>query len=169
MQNIEELATATKLALRRLAKSVVLITVRHGSERYAMAATAVDALSMEVPSLLACVNRAASIHEPMCNAEHFAINILGCDHEMLSRRCGGAVRGEARFDLGEWDNGAAAPILADAQASILCRSDARFDYGTHSIFVGLVEEVRTSGDIDPLIYIDGRYTRLGANSLTLAD
>lgn len=158
----QAIADLTKLALRRLAKSVVVITARRDGVNYAMAATAVDALSMEPPSLLACVNRSASMHPVLLEAEGFAINILGRHHEDLSHHCGGRAKGEARFDIGEWDQEGTVPILADAQAAIICRSDARFDYGTHSIFIGVVEQVRTHGDIDPLVYVDGRYTGLSA-------
>ncbi|AYJ87107.1 flavin reductase [Sphingomonas paeninsulae] len=147
-----------KLALRRLAKAVVVITVRHEGQRFAMAATAVDALSMEPPSLLACVNRSASIYRAMTEASHFAINILAREHENLSHHCGGLSKGEERFAMGAWEDDGAAPVLADAQAAIICRADARFDYGTHSIFVGIAEQVRTHGIVNPLVYVDGRYT-----------
>ncbi len=153
-----EVTAALKLALRRLAKAVVVITVRHGGQRFAMAATAVDALSMEPPSLLACVNRTASIHAAMTEARHFAINILAREHEPISLHCGGLSKGEERFALGAWDDDGVVPILADAQAAIVCRTDARFDYGTHSIFVGIAEQVRTHGEVNPLVYVDGRYT-----------
>lgn len=146
-----------KLALRRLAKSVVVITVRHEGKRYAMAATAVDALSMDPPSLLACVNRTASIHAAMTAGTHFAINILSRDHEHVSHHCGGQTKGEARFEIGEWDDSGPVPVLSDAQAVIVCRADARFDYGTHTIFVGVAESVSVHGDVDPLVYVDGAY------------
>jgi flavin reductase (DIM6/NTAB) family NADH-FMN oxidoreductase RutF len=154
----EAVTAALKLALRRLAKAVVVITVRHEGQRYAMAATAVDALSMEPPSLLACVNRSASIHPAMAEASHFAINILAREHEPISLHCGGLSKGEARFEVGAWDDDGVVPVLADAQAAIVCRADARFDYGTHSIFVGVAEAVRTHGEVNPLVYVDGRYT-----------
>jgi flavin reductase (DIM6/NTAB) family NADH-FMN oxidoreductase RutF len=53
------------------------------------------------------------------------------------------------------------PRLADAQASILCRRIQHFPYGTHSIFIGEVEEVAVRGDVDPLVYVDGKYGGAG--------
>jgi flavin reductase (DIM6/NTAB) family NADH-FMN oxidoreductase RutF len=153
-------AAALKSALRRLAKSVVIITVRHAGQRHAMAATAVDALSMDPPSLLACVNRSASIHAAMSAGSHFAINILGGDHEPVSLHCSGPNKGEARFDVGAWDDSGPVPVLADAQATIVCRADRTFDYGTHTIFIGIAQAVGVHGDVNPLIYIDGRYRQL---------
>ena len=34
------------------------------------------------------------------------------------------------------------------------------DYGTHRIFIGRVEAVRVHDDVDPLVYVDGRYARV---------
>ena len=50
-----------------------------------------------------------------------------------------------------------APTLADAQATILCRRTDSHLFATHSIFIGLVEEVTAREDIDPLLYLDGCY------------
>ena len=47
--------------------------------------------------------------------------------------------------------------LADAQAVIGCEVDRLVTYGTHSIVIGAVREVRVSGEVQPLIYQDGRY------------
>ena len=158
-----DLVTQTKLALRRLAKSVVVVTCRYQGKRYAMAATAVDALSMEPPSMLACVNRSASLYEPLAAGADFCINILRREHEAISKLCGGQVKGEERVALGSWEDCALEiPVLSDAQASLICANEQSFSYGTHGIFVGRVIEVRHHGEVDPLIYVDGRYTAVAA-------
>jgi flavin reductase (DIM6/NTAB) family NADH-FMN oxidoreductase RutF len=36
----------------------------------------------------------------------------------------------------------------------------RIEYGTHSVIIGRVTDVRLHGDVDPLVYVDGRYTRV---------
>lgn len=156
------LADAVRLALRRMAKSVTVITCRHNGRRYAMAATAVDALSMDPPSMIVSVNRAASMHVPLSAGADFCINVLARTHEELSRACGGQASGEDRFALGDWIDGPdGIPILADAQASFLCRNEISLSYGTHGIFVGRLAEVRSHGEVDPLVYLDGRYTAIG--------
>ena len=53
------------------------------------------------------------------------------------------------------------PRLIDAQASILCRRIDHHPFGTHSIFIGVVEEVSTRDGVDPLVYLDGRYGSVG--------
>ncbi|HEX8445106.1 MAG TPA: flavin reductase family protein [Sphingomonas sp.] len=155
------LAAAVRLALRRMAKSVTVITCLHEGRRYAMAATAVDALSMDPPSMILSVNRSASLHAPLAAGADFCINVLGHSHEAVSRACGGGMSGEDRFGVGDWIAGpSGVPILADAQASFVCHNDVSLSYGTHGIFVGRLVDVRSFGDVDPLVYLDGRYTRI---------
>ncbi|GGE95149.1 flavin reductase family protein [Sphingomonas prati] len=155
------LAAAVRLALRRMAKSVTVITALHNGRRYAMAATAVDALSMDPPSMIVSVNRSASLHAPLAAGADFCINVLGAMHEDVSRACGGGASGEDRFATGNWITGPRGlPMLADAQAAFVCHNDVSLGYGTHGLFIGRLVDVRSYGDVDPLVYLDGRYTRL---------
>ena len=156
----DDLAAGTRRALRRLASSVAVVTCRDQTGRHAMTATAVSAMSMQPPSMIVCVNRANAFHAAIGRAQAFAINILHRRHEQISVGCGGRLRGEDRFGVGAWDEANGVPILADAQAHIVCARDARFDYGSHTIFVGRVISVGTYGLVDPLVYVDGHYAAL---------
>ena len=151
---------ALKQALRRLAKAVVVITSRHEGVRFAMAATAVSELSFDPPSMLVCVNRAASLYAPLAAGAPFAINILHHSQQDVAAICSGQRKGEARFATGEWpETDLGAPRLGGAQASIVCRTVKQVDHGTHAIFIGDVAEVYMDGVAEPLVYVDGRYTR----------
>jgi flavin reductase (DIM6/NTAB) family NADH-FMN oxidoreductase RutF len=124
-----------------------------------MAATAVSELSMDPPSLLVCVNKNASIYEPLSHAERFGVNILHHSHRRISENCSGAVKGEARFAIGAWtETEDGVPYLRDAQACIFCYRDQRVDYGTHGVFFGRVIAAHTTGDVSPLIYVNGQYS-----------
>lgn len=161
----EDVAEKTKLALRRLAKSVAVITTNWQGERYAMAATAVEGLSLDPPSMLVCIARTASLAVPLAAKAPFAINLLARHHEDVSARGGAPWRGEERFALGQWENDPdAPPTLQDAQASFLCTPASTMGYGTHIIIVGRIDAVRITGDVDPLIYVDGRYAGVAAAS-----
>lgn len=150
-----------KLALRRLAKAVVVITTIDEGVRYAMSATAVSELSFDPPSMLICVNRSASLYPVLAGGAPFAINILHHSHDELAARCAGAVKGEARFELGDWQvSELGVPVLSDAQASIICRNERRIDYGTHGIFIGEVVDILLAGNPEPLVYLDGRFSRV---------
>ena len=151
---------ALKQALRRLAKAVVVITSRHEGVRFAMAATAVSELSFDPPSMLICVNRTASLYAPLAAGVPFAINILHHSQRDVAANCSGQMKGEARFGIGDWpETDLKVPRLGGAQASIVCRNSRQIDYGTHGIFIGDVVEVYMEGIAEPLVYVDGRYTR----------
>ncbi len=162
----DQLAAQTKLALRRLASAVAVVTCRDGQMRHAMTATAVNALSMQPPSMIVCVNRSTAFHAAISAAGNFAINILNRNQEQISMGCGGKIRGEDRFGLGGWSDENGVPVLPDAQARIVCAKEVRFDYGSHTIFLGRVTSVGIHGAVDPLIYVDGHYTGLPADEFS---
>jgi flavin reductase (DIM6/NTAB) family NADH-FMN oxidoreductase RutF len=161
----EQLAAQTKLALRRLASAVAVVSCRYGQTRHAMTATAVNAMSMDPPSMIVCVNRATTFHGAISAATRFAINILHRNHIDISMGCGGKTRGDDRFGHGAWGEEAEVPILTDAQACVVCTKEAKFDYGSHTIFIGRVMSIGIYGEVDPLIYVDGRYTCLPPDAI----
>ena len=153
-----ELSANMLTALRRYAKSVMVISSRHEGTRYAMAATAVCEVSLDPPAMLVCVNRNTSMHAPLSAGADFAVNMLHGGQEHIARNAGGAARGEERFNEGDWrESKLAIPYLADAQASFICRNIRSLDFGTHTIFIGEVASAHAADAIDPLIYVDGRY------------
>jgi flavin reductase (DIM6/NTAB) family NADH-FMN oxidoreductase RutF len=162
----EHLATQTKLALRRLASAVAVVTCRDGERRHAMTATAVNAMSMQPPSMIVCVNRSSTFHAAISRADKFAINILHRGQVQISMGCGGKARGEDRFHSAAWGEESGVPILPDAQASIVCAKQDRFDYGSHTIFLGRVTSVGIHGEVDPLIYVDGHYAGIPADEVS---
>ena len=163
----DSLAARTKLALRRLASSVAVVTCRDGQTRHAMTATAVNAMSMQPPSMIVCVNRSAAFHAAISRAGNFAINILHRNQVEISMGCGGSARGDDRFGAGTWGEETGIPVLTDAQAHVVCAKEAKFDYGSHTIFVGRVTAIGIHGDIDPLIYVDGKYTCLPPDAIAV--
>ena len=160
-QDGARLRDAFKLAMRRLAATVTIITTRSDSGPAGMTATAVTSLSAEPPALLVCVNRSASIHGALAMGQPICINLLGEHHEDLSSAFGGRSRPEDRFRNGPWSyHDEAPPYLTDAQANIFCVVDALFDYATHTIVVGKVHSIRLEGEVRPLIFGDGRFIPL---------
>ncbi|WCT74477.1 flavin reductase family protein [Sphingomonas naphthae] len=144
-----------KLALRRFAKSVTVVTTRWQGERLAMSATAVVELSLDPPSLVLCINRTASLAVPIVQGAVFAINVLGDAHDELPLRCIAPFRGEERFALGEWREERGVPVLADAQAWFVCHADRVIDHGTHHVVIAAVDGVASSGAVRPMVYVDG--------------
>jgi flavin reductase (DIM6/NTAB) family NADH-FMN oxidoreductase RutF len=153
-----EVAAAMLRGLRRFAKSVMVISCAHHGVRYAMAATAVTEVSLDPPTMLICVNRAAGMHAPLLDGADFTINMLNSAQEHIARNCSGGLRGEDRFSQGEWQNSVfGPPVLADALAYFVCRQEQRVEHGTHSIFIGQVISAYSSAAAHSLVYVDGRY------------
>jgi len=144
-------------AMRRVAATVNVISICVGREPMGITATAVSSISMDPPSLLICINRAASLHTPMADVTHFRVNVLHRDQEPIARMFSDRSQGALRFSAGWNVDCALPPRLVDAQASILCRRIDHHQFGTHSIFIGVVEEVTVREDVHPLVYLDGRY------------
>ena len=144
-------------AMRRVASTVNVITICVDGEPMGITATAMSSLAMDPPSLLVCVNQAASMHAPLEYVSHFGVNVLHRDQEHLAQMFADREKRALRFISGWHVDGDRPPRLADAQASLLCRRTDHHRFGTHSIFIGVVEEAVVRGDIDPLVYLDGRY------------
>jgi flavin reductase (DIM6/NTAB) family NADH-FMN oxidoreductase RutF len=154
----QDVAANMRLGLRRFAKSVMVISCVSNGTRYAMSATAVSELSLDPPTMLICVNQSANMHGPLAEGADFTINMLHAGQEHIARNCAGALRGEERFDEGDWQaSDFGPPVLNDAQAYFVCRQEQRIDYGTHSIFIGQVVAAHAAQVIDPLVYVDGGY------------
>lgn len=155
-QNREELLQSFRMAMRHVAATVYAVTTGHGGNRYGIIATAVSSLSFDPPSLLVCVNRAASLHAPLASAETFCVNVLGlCNRDVAEQFVNG--RWEDRFALGEWTEVHGVPVLESAQSSFICQRRHCHDFGTHSIFIGELIEARHRADAAPLTYYDRRY------------
>jgi flavin reductase len=141
-------------AMRRLTAAVTVITTAHDERRYGMTATAVTSVSTDPPSLLVCINRSASLHEPLIRSGRFCVNILLAEQTDVAQAFSGGVPQELRFAQAHWS----VPFLRDAQANIFCEADAMSSYGTHSIIIGKVSDVQVAGRVTPLLYQDGQYT-----------
>jgi flavin reductase (DIM6/NTAB) family NADH-FMN oxidoreductase RutF len=159
---MDELAQRTRDALRRLAKSVAIVTLSWNGARYAMAATAVEGLSLDPPSMLLCLQKSASIAAPLLERTPFAINLLAAAQAEMVARCSAPFTGEERFGLGRWSAhaGSGPPLLKGAQASFVCAPDSITSYGTHHIVIGRIEHVQLDGGFDPLVYADAACHRL---------
>ena len=157
-QAVEDLHTQFRSAMRRYPAAVTIVTATDDQRHHGMTATAVTSLSLDPPSLLVCLNRTTLLHDIMLSARRFCVNVLGHDHVHLSGAFSGLVSPERRFELGAWQKTSEGiDFLGDAQANVLCQRVAALPYGTHTIFIGEVEQVRVSLPVQPLIYHDATY------------
>ncbi len=148
-----------KSAMRRLAATVSLVTTIENDEFFGMTATSIASLSAEPPSLLVCINRDASMHDPALRSGFFCVNMLGDDQVDVCRNFG-QQKGARRFDVGSWTQGPhGLPYIRGATAVLFCAAETHFTYSTHTIFVGRIEKIVVDRPSDPLIYQSGQMGR----------
>ncbi|MGB3797103.1 MAG: flavin reductase family protein [Alteraurantiacibacter sp.] len=154
-QTQADLVEAFRDSMRHVAATVYAVTTSDGGQRYGILATAVSSLSFEPPSLLACINRTASLHDPLERAERFCINVLGMGNRDVAEHF---MRPDAeRFAVGDWLEVEGVPVLSTAQSSLVCRTVHRHEFGTHTIFIGELLAAKHRQDATPLTYFDRNY------------
>lgn len=157
---------AFRAAMRELAAGVTIVTAGAGDGRRGLTATAVCSVSVEPPTLLACINRATEGHAAIAESGAFCVNVVAAEHRVLADRFAGrdGARGASRFDVGDWDSlETGAPALGDALAVFDCRVVETIEWGTHTIFIGAVVGTRTRvalAEADPAAH--GLVYRAGA-------
>ncbi len=160
MQN-DSLAALMKQGMRRLASGVCVLSTSLGdSERFAMTVSSVTSVSDSPASLLVCINQAVSQQAHLSSPEaRFAINVLSVSHQDVSNICAGRDPTRNRFDIGQWvEEESGLPVLADAQAVFICKTDKVMTYGTHKIVVAAISSVIINGaEVEPLLYANGSY------------
>ena len=152
-----QLASGFRQAMRRVASTVNVITICVNGEPMGITATAMSSISMDPPSLLVCINRAATMHASMEDVSHFSVNVLHTDQAELAQMFADSSKRALRFTAGWHLDCARPPRLANAQAALLCRRIDHHKFGTHSIFIGVVEDAVVRDDVDPLLYLNGQY------------
>jgi flavin reductase (DIM6/NTAB) family NADH-FMN oxidoreductase RutF len=155
-----EILDAFRAAMRHVAATVYAVTTGCDGERYGIIATAVSSLSFDPPSLLVCINRMASLHDPIATADRFCINVLGLSNRDIADNFLKGGSGEERFAIGDWIEEEGVPVLANAQSSLVCKVAHRHAYGTHTIFIGELIAARHRDNAKPLTYYNGRYIDL---------
>lgn len=155
-QSSEALLDAYRQAMRHVASTVYAITTGTLGDRQGILATAVSSLSFDPPSLLVCINRSASLHQPLAGADVFAVNVLGLGNRDVAERFM-LERGEDRFAGDGWEQHYDVPVLATAQSSFVCRRAHCHEFGTHSIFIGELIAASHREDAAPLTYYDRHY------------
>ena len=151
-----------RAAMRRVASTVNVITICVDGKPMGITATAMSSLSLDPPSLLVCINRFAAMHRSMEDVTHFCVNVLHREQEAIARMFADREQHALRFVDGWAIDCARPPRLLEAQASVVCRRIDHHRFGTHSIFIGVVEDATVREDVDPLVYLDGAYGGAGA-------
>jgi 3-hydroxy-9,10-secoandrosta-1,3,5(10)-triene-9,17-dione monooxygenase reductase component len=160
---VEEIVTPDDRRFRdvfgHFATGVTIVTAMDGDEPVGMAANSFTSLSLDPPLVLFCVAYSSSTWPRIERTGRFAVNILGEDHEPLSRLF--AQKGADRFGRTAWHRGVSgAPVLDEAIAYIDCEFESEYPGGDHKIIVGRVLDLDMREGARPLLFYRGSYSKL---------
>ncbi|MDC1491635.1 flavin reductase family protein [Gammaproteobacteria bacterium] len=149
-------------ALRNLAYPVCIISNLEDDKKNAITVSSMTSLSIEPASLLACINKSASIHKALKRNNFLYVNLLSSSQEEISTICSSSDLGVSRFENNHWSyDKNDIPYLHGSQSIIGCRIEEMVEYATHSILILSIENVILNSDIpDPLLYCNGGYLKL---------
>lgn len=156
MTDLPHAANAFRLAMRRFASTVSVISTLKDDSRHAMTATAVTSLSMAPPSLLVCVYRESRFHKVLQDQELYCVNVLHRDQAEASRVFSKPATTQDYGRFG-WSDADGFCYLADAQANLFCKNTRQVPFGSHTIFIGTVLDVIVRESVAPLIFQNGQY------------
>lgn len=146
-------------AMSHTVSGVNVVTTDGPGGRFGLTVSAMTSLSADPPLLLVCIHRQG----PLCAAIHanrrFGVNVLAdCQHHVSGTFSGRPERGVAyAFAPHDWArNRFGTPLLHGAVAHFDCDLEATHDYGSHTLFVGLVRAAAGDGG-SPLLYSQRTY------------
>jgi flavin reductase len=153
-----------KLGFRRLASGVSCVTTRWNGQQHGFVATSVSSLCGDPPTLIVCVNRTVSSHDPISESGILCVNVLCHGDHAIAALFGDKDRRQSRFSGPGWtEMTTGSPVLREALVAFDCVIDARLPYGTHTIFIARIVDalVSNSSAESPLLYFDGSFRELG--------
>ncbi|MBL0372809.1 flavin reductase family protein [Rhizobium sp. KVB221] len=150
-------------AMRQVAGAVTIVTTRGvNGEPRGVTATAVCSLTVDPPSVIACINRETWVGQFAPESKNFCVNVLARDQQSVAETFAGRTELSAtdRFQVGGWsDAQTGAPVLEGAIASFDCELEQAVDFATHVILIGRVQKtVSDNSAAEPLVYVGGAFT-----------
>lgn len=141
----------------RFASGVTVITTRTAEKDYGTTASAVSSLSMEPPMLLICLNKTSETGKAILAAGWFAVNILSESQRELADAF--AKKSPDKFQGAQIDRGGSSvPLIRGALAQLECLVRETATGGTHTVFMGEVQNA-TGSEGAPLTYYRGQFGR----------
>ena len=158
----EPLLTAVRFrqGIQYLAGGVTVVTSGDDDGAwYGVTTTSVCALSVDPPTLIACVRRRSPIGQQLGRTRRFCVNLLSQEQRTVAEAF--ALRRSLdadRFRHGQWACGTTgSPVLMDGLASFECGVDLIYGYPSDVVVIGSVQQVRHAADpAGPLVSVAGQ-------------
>jgi flavin reductase (DIM6/NTAB) family NADH-FMN oxidoreductase RutF len=148
--------------MSRAACTVSIVTTdgpdgRAGVTVSAMASVSADAAS---PALLVCVHHHSAAARAISKNGVFCVNVLRDEHTLISDIFAGRIRTASgdKFDCAQWRRlRTGAPVLCDCLVAFDCTLKKHFQYGSHWVFIGELDDITVSNPGPPLVYANHAY------------
>lgn len=149
-------------ALRQFASGVTIVTAEHGGEQYGITVSAFTSISLDPPIIMVSINSSSPLADMVMASEHFAVHILGNEHEELSARFAAPSSGSEKYrELDVKPGSSGAPTMEGMLALFDCVLDQTLAIGTHILMFGrVVHAVSAFEPGSPLLYYHRSYRRL---------
>ena len=142
--------------LRTTKQNVFVLAAEKGEEKHAMTVSSVFSVSLEPMSMMVSVNQQAGIHDVLQVNDKFSLNLLASNQIEIAEICSGSEEGQVRFEHDDWEM-EEIPYLKNAQSNLFCSCKKIIPLYSHSLVIGEVDKIFHSGNMNPLIYQDGKY------------
>jgi flavin reductase (NADH) len=142
--------------LRTTKQNVFILAAEKGDEKHAMTVSSVFSVSLEPMSMMVSVNQQAGIHDVLEVNDKFSLNLLASNQIEIAEICSGSEEGQVRFEHDDWEM-EEIPYLKNAQSNLFCSCKKIIPLYSHSLVIGEVDKIFHSGNMNPLIYQDGKY------------
>jgi flavin reductase (DIM6/NTAB) family NADH-FMN oxidoreductase RutF len=150
-------------AVGTFATGVTVVTTRGDEHGYGMTANSFSSVSLDPPLVLVCAISGTEGSEVIARNGKFAVNILAADQEPISRYFSSKDRprgADAFRDVSHRDGVTGCPILDGVAGHLDCTLVASHEAGDHVIFIGEVQALDMTPDVQPLLFHGGGYRLL---------
>ena len=145
-----------RAAFGQFGTGVTVVTAQTADGPIGMTANSFSSVSLDPALVLWCPAKSSSRYPHFAAAEHFAIHLMGAEHEDIAM---GFAKSAQAFDgLDVTHNADGVPLLGDCLARFECRTHQIHDAGDHAIVVGHVGSAAFR-EGDALIFCQGRFRR----------
>jgi flavin reductase len=146
-------------AMRLMATGVSVVTTDGPAGRFGVTVSSMCSLSLDPPSVLACVHHLSPAFKAIVANGVFCANVLAAEQARVSDSFAGRLQElkDDKFACAQWGVlQTGSPVLAGALIAFDCRLSRDVEFGSHRILMGTVIELQAQ-DGRPLIYSDRAY------------
>ncbi len=135
-------------AMSSLAGTIHVVATVEDGVPIGVIATSVCSLSADPPSLVVCLNKTTSAHDPILRQKYFSVNVLCASQADVARKFM-TEKGAERFAHPSWkQTPGRIPVLEAGLASFECELVTCHDGYSHTILIGKIVDLDHSPSID---------------------